>query len=90
MEAKAVGIDPRREVARILASDKVDVVVDSFPRDEGYNPSTAAIAQRMIRANYRPIATFPVGSHQRIVYKRIHHPSETAALNAGFTRTALR
>jgi len=90
MEARAVGTDPRREVARILASEKVDVVVDSFPRDEGYNPSTAAIAQRMIRANYRPIATFPVGSHERIIYKRIHHRSETAAANAGATRMALR
>jgi 4-amino-4-deoxy-L-arabinose transferase-like glycosyltransferase len=79
MEARAVGIDPRREVARILASEKVDIVVDSLPRDPGYNPATAAIVQRVIQANYRPIAVFPVGSHERIVYKRIHGPQGTAA-----------
>jgi hypothetical protein len=90
MEARAVGMDPRREVARILASEKVDVVVDSFPKDAGYNPSTAAIVQRVIHANYRPIATFPVGSHERIVYKRIKHPSQMAAFQAGSKRIALR
>lgn len=89
MEAGAVGIDPRREVARILRSDKVDIVVDSLPRDAGYNPSTAAIAQRMIQADYRPIGVFRVGSHERIVYKRIHVLSETAAAHANSGRLAM-
>ena len=88
-EAGAVGVDPRREVARILASEKVDIVVDSFPRDAGYNPRTAAIVQRMIQADYRPIAVFPVGSHERIVYKRIHALSVTAAVHANSGRLAM-
>jgi len=88
-EAGAVGVDPRREVARILASEKVDIVVDSIPRDPGYNPSTAAIARRMIMAEYRPIAVFRVGSHERIVYKRNHALSETAAVHANPTRLAM-
>lgn len=90
MEASAVGLDPRREVERILASEKVDVVVDSFPRDPGYNPSTAAIVRRALQAHYRPIAVFPVGSHERIVYKRIHGVPETAAVQAGLGRMAMR
>jgi hypothetical protein len=89
MEARAVGIDPRREVARILASKKVDIVVDSLPRDPGYNPATAAIVQRVIQANYRPIAVFPVGSHERIVYKRIHGQPRTAA-GPALKRIAMR
>jgi len=89
MEAHAVGIDPRREVARILASDKVDIVVDSLPRDPGYNPATAAIAQRVIQANYRPIATFQVGAHERIVYKRIHGHQEMA-VGSALKRIAMR
>jgi len=89
MEAGAVGVDPRREVARILASDKVDIVVDSIPRDAGYNPSTAAIAHRMIVADYRPIAVFRVGSHERIVYKRIRALSQTAAVHAVSSRLAM-
>jgi len=88
-EAGAVGVDPRREVARILASEKVDIVVDSIPRDPGYNPSTAAIARRMIMTEYRPIAVFRVGSHERIVYKRIHALSETAAVHAKSGRLAM-
>ena len=89
MEARAVGIDPRREVRRILASEKVDIVVDSVPRDPGYNPATAAIVQRVIQANYRPIATVQVGSHERIVYKRIHGRQQTAA-GAALKRIAMQ
>jgi hypothetical protein len=43
----------------------------------------------MILANYRPIAAFPVGSHERIVYKRIHALSETAAVHAKSGRLAM-
>lgn len=90
MEARAVGIDPRREVARILASQKVDIVVDSVPRDPGYNPSTAAIVRRVIQTEYRPIASFAVGSHERIVYKRIHGPATIAANYLAMRRIAMR
>jgi 4-amino-4-deoxy-L-arabinose transferase-like glycosyltransferase len=90
MEAHAVGLDPRREVERILASDKVDVVVDSVPKDLGYNPATAAIVQRTILANYRPIAAFRVGSHERIIYKRVHGLLQAASFRARSPRLAMR
>jgi hypothetical protein len=85
-----VGLDPRREVERILASDKVDVVVDSVPKDLGYNPATAAIVQRTILANYRPIAAFRVGSHERIIYKRVHGLLQAASFRARSPRLAMR
>lgn len=90
MEARAVGIDPRREVTRILASDKVDIVVDSLPRDPGYNPVTAGIVERVIHANYRPIAVYQVGSHERIVYKRVHGQPGIATAQGALKRIAMR
>jgi len=69
-DPRALGVDPAREVARIMATHPV-AVIDDYPRFSGGNPATRAVLARALAADYRLAACIATGPHRvRLVYRR--------------------
>jgi 4-amino-4-deoxy-L-arabinose transferase-like glycosyltransferase len=65
----ALGIDPAREVARIMATMPA-AVIDDYPRFDQGNRATRAVVDRALAADYFLSACVPTGSHRvRLIYR---------------------
>jgi hypothetical protein len=68
--AKALGVEPTREVARIMAA-RPEVVVDDYPAFERGNRAAHAIVLRELAAHYRLVLRLRTGADRfRLVYRR--------------------
>jgi hypothetical protein len=67
--AAALGVDPAREIRRILAARPV-AIVDDWPHFSGGNPVTRRILDRTLAAEYVLAARICTGRHRmRLVYR---------------------
>ena len=71
IESQAVGVDTVRETARIFRTQRPDLVVLSAPADPGFNAGTRALVEHAVATDYRPIFRIRIGSHERVVFKRL-------------------
>ena len=72
--ARALGVDPSAEVARIMAAGP-ETVVDDWPVFERGNRSTHAIVAGYLARDYRLVLRQPTGPHRlRLVYRRVSGP----------------
>ncbi|GAA0676204.1 hypothetical protein GCM10009102_30760 [Sphingomonas insulae] len=68
--AAALGVDPAREVARILATHPV-AIIDDLPHFDGGNPVTRRILERALASDYVLAARICTGpARMRLVYRR--------------------
>lgn len=68
--ARAVGVDPAHEVARIMAA-RPAVVVDEYPRSSSGNPASAAVLAAGLARDYALAACTPSGRDRALlVYRR--------------------
>jgi len=88
-EANAVGVDTVRETARIFARNRPDLVVLSEPADPDVNEATRALVEHAVATEYRPIFRIRIGSHDRVLFKRLspaaRPPATVATRTAGLT-----
>lgn len=68
--AMALGVDPRREVQRIMALRPETVTMDD-PPFERVNEKTYAIMQQELALHYRLAFAMRTGDRRRLVYKRL-------------------
>lgn len=68
-EAGAIGIDPLREVARVMALRPATVVTSDRPNKSG-NRAAWALVQQQLRHGYTLIASVPLNHRLRLVYRR--------------------
>lgn len=58
MEASAIGVDARAEVARILAARPGVIITASHPIVPRYNPATAALVDQAVARDYVRVGTY--------------------------------